>query len=351
MDIIKISVIVPVYNTENYLRDCLESIRRQTLNNIEVIVVDDGSTDSSPTICDSFKKDKRFKIFHNANSGVSSARNFGIEQASGLYCMFVDSDDWLESNACELLYKYAVKTNSDLVIGGHVNESTVGSKNRFIYPDNCVFNGDEYNNSILSQTLGLVGNNLRNPSKLDKLTPIWSRIYKTSIIKNNQIKYIDLNRLPSECLQFNFDFCINAKSAAYLHKIVYHYRRNTISSVTKPYRNDLWKKWKWWIIYMNNYLQSQNVDDTIWSAFYSRICCSIIPLGGNALKLKRYKAIKTEAITFLSEPQFRKAWNKFDYSKCPIYWRLFFWSAKNRVYLLYIFFTWTMRKILDFRKK
>lgn len=106
----KISVIIPVYNTEKYLRFCLDSIRRQTLDDIEVIVVDDGSNDSSPAICDDFAHDKRFQIFHNANKGVSKARNFGIERATGKYCMFVDSDDWLDETMCETMLKSAEKT-------------------------------------------------------------------------------------------------------------------------------------------------------------------------------------------------------------------------------------------------
>ena len=250
-----------------------------------------------------------------------------------------------------MLYNYAVQTKADLIIGGHVNESTVDSTNRYIFSENCVFQGKEYKYKILAHTLGLTEQNLRNPAKLDKLTPVWSRIYRTSIIKNYGIKYIELNKLPSECLQFNFEFCIDAESAAFLHSIVYHYRRNTVSSVTKPYRNDLWKKWEWWILYMQQYLAEINADDLLWKAFYSRVCCSVIPLGGNALKLKTYKAIRNEVKTFLSQSEYSQAWNNFDDSSCPVYWRLFFWSAKKKQYFLFILLTWCMRKILDFRKK
>ncbi len=347
----KVSIIVPVYNTDKYLKKCLDSIANQTLCEIEAIVVDDGSTDSSSQICDQYLNDSRFKIYHRDNHGVSDTRNFGLQKASGVYCMFVDSDDWLEEKACELLYQYAVKTNVDLVIGGHVNEATAGSTNRYIYTENCVFHGEDYRQKILTHTLGLTEQNLKNPDKLDKLTPVWSRIYRTEIIKKYSIGYIELNRLPSECLQFNFEFCINAKSAAFLHSIVYHYRRNTVSSVTKPYRNDLWEKWKWWILYMEQYLTRANADDYLWKAFHSRVCCSVIPLGGNALKLKKYRDIKNEVKSVLNQHFYSNAWENFDYSYCPFYWKLFFWSAKNKYYSFFILLTWCMRKILDFRKK
>lgn len=135
-----ISVIVPVYNTESYLKCCLESIAYQTLENIEVIIVDDGSTDDSPIICDDFCKERlNFKTYHIKNSGPSNARNYGLKVANGIYVMFVDSDDWLEKNACELLYKNAIAFNSDYAIGAHVNESSNESKNRYIFKDNFFF--------------------------------------------------------------------------------------------------------------------------------------------------------------------------------------------------------------------
>lgn len=101
-----ISVIVPVYNIEQYLERCVDSICGQTYENLEIILVDDGSTDSSGTLCDAFaKKDVRIRVFHKENGGSSSARNLGIAQAKGEYLGFVDSDDYISANMYELLYK------------------------------------------------------------------------------------------------------------------------------------------------------------------------------------------------------------------------------------------------------
>lgn len=98
-----ISVIVPVYNVENYLCKCVDSIINQTYNNLEIILVDDGSTDGSASICDEYVlKDSRVKVIHKENGGVSSARNIGIAEASGEYICFVDSDDWLELDYFEI---------------------------------------------------------------------------------------------------------------------------------------------------------------------------------------------------------------------------------------------------------
>lgn len=348
---IKISIIVPVFNTERYLELCLNSIRKQTLKDIEVIVVDDGSTDNSPIICEKYIEDVRFKIFHNSNKGVSATRNFGIEQSTGKYCMFVDSDDWIDATMCEDLWNEACRTKADLVICGNYNESTSRTIKRHLFSKNIVFSKQQYLEEIIVPTLGLVGKGIKNISKLDKLTPVWARLYRASIIKENNIKYIDLHKLPSECLQFNFEFCIHATSACYLNKVLYHYRRNTVQSITKPYRADLMGKWLWWIEYEKNLIKQKSLPDIFLSAYYSRICCSVIPLGGNAIKLKKLPDRLKECNSFLLNPIYEKAFDNFNYSVCPIYWKLFFWSAKSRNTMLFYFLTKVMRKILEKRKK
>ena len=98
----KVTVVVPVYNAEKYLTECLESIQRQTYSNIEIILVDDGSKDSSPALCDAFqKKDNRIKVVHKMNEGAGKSRNKGIEMATGDYILFVDSDDYIKSDLVE----------------------------------------------------------------------------------------------------------------------------------------------------------------------------------------------------------------------------------------------------------
>lgn len=113
----KVSVIIPVYNVELYIRKCIESIINQTLKDIEIILVDDGSTDDSGRICEEYKKhDDRIKVIHKTNGGLSSARNAGIDIALAPYFMFLDSDDYVEPGFCEIPYNAAVDTGSDIVI-------------------------------------------------------------------------------------------------------------------------------------------------------------------------------------------------------------------------------------------
>ena len=122
MDDILVSIIVPVYNVEQYIDECIQSLLRQTLNNIEIVLVDDGSTDGSGIICDKYaKKDIRVRVIHQKNGGQSKARNVGVCSAKGKYIMFVDSDDYIINEACEKLMQYAVCSGADLVWGDPLN--------------------------------------------------------------------------------------------------------------------------------------------------------------------------------------------------------------------------------------
>ena len=113
----EISIVVPVYNVESYIKRCLDSISAQSMREIEVLLIDDGSTDKSGEICDSYaKSDKRFSVIHQENKGLSGARNIGLKYATGKYIMFVDPDDYVENDFCKIPYEVAEKNNTDLVM-------------------------------------------------------------------------------------------------------------------------------------------------------------------------------------------------------------------------------------------
>ena len=111
----KVSVIIPVYNVEKYLRQCLDSVVNQTLENVQIILIDDGSTDSSADICKKYLGDNRVVYYHKENEGLAAARQDGMERASGEYIGFVDSDDWLELNMYERMFSVARENDADVV--------------------------------------------------------------------------------------------------------------------------------------------------------------------------------------------------------------------------------------------
>ena len=122
-----ISVIVPIYNVEQYLEKCIESIISQTYKNLQIILIDDGSNDKSGKICNKYaEKDKRVVVIHKENAGVSEARNTGLDNAKGEWITFVDADDWIEEEYCQRLYNLVIETNSDVALCGY--NRVVGTK-------------------------------------------------------------------------------------------------------------------------------------------------------------------------------------------------------------------------------
>lgn len=152
-----VSIIIPVYNVELYLRECLDSVLNQTYSDIEVIVVNDGSTDSSQNIIDSFcSKDNRIKSFYKVNGGLTSARNYGLARASGEWIMHLDGDDWLNENAVERLVCEGEVNNAEIVIGG-LNFVWCNRSEKVLPPCcNSIFNLYDYISSTWTTLCGSI---------------------------------------------------------------------------------------------------------------------------------------------------------------------------------------------------
>ncbi|MBM7635987.1 glycosyltransferase family 2 protein [Streptococcus saliviloxodontae] len=221
-----ISIIIPIYNVEQYLEQCLESIRNQTFSEFEVILVNDGSTDNSAKICEAYCRiDHRFRLFHKQNEGQGIARNFGISMANGQWLTFVDSDDYLDKNYLELLVKPTTMINSiDLVIGGYKkvdNEEQVFYKE--IYPERTVSTQE-----LSHKILGAI------PDREDSIKgTVWNSLYKTDIISSNNITFQSERVFFSEDTLFNLDYLKYSKENYLVSSDAYCYRLNLSSTSTK----------------------------------------------------------------------------------------------------------------------
>lgn len=179
----KISVIVPIYKVENYLDRCLDSLVNQTYKNLEIILVDDGSPDKCPQMCDEWvKKDKRIKVIHKENGGVSSARNSGLEKATGDYIAFVDADDFIEKTMYEKLINSVTQEKSDIALCrfSYYYEESEKEKNIF------EINLDKLSKEKIYPYLLKVGMNARNNrfETENIMGCIWRGIYKKEILKD-----------------------------------------------------------------------------------------------------------------------------------------------------------------------
>lgn len=215
----KISIIIPVYNSEEFLEGCLNSIINQSINDIEVICINDGSLDNSLDILKKYKtKDNRIKIFSQVNKGPASARNEGIKKANGEYTLFVDSDDWIESTMCEELYNHAKHLNSDLVLFDATEHNLEKKhRNRVYFPFNSF--KEDYNNFTFNYTFN-------KKLVLNYFLVIWSKMYKTEFVKK-----IEFPNLPLyEDIQFHVESMLLANKISYFPKLFYHYRKLNVNS-------------------------------------------------------------------------------------------------------------------------
>lgn len=214
---IKVSVIIPIYNMEKYISNSLENLMNQTFTEFEVILVNDGSTDNSEFLCDEFaKRDKRVQVIHKKNEGAGYARNKGIEVATGKYLVFIDIDDILEVNMLEKMYYNIEKYNVDLVICNH-NSFKDDKKIKLIKNINENIKVDGTDNCRKTYL------NLLKESKIQ--TP-WDKIYKSEIIKSNNLKFPNMKRCQDaafNCLYFNY-----VNSYKIIKDSLYNYRENNM---------------------------------------------------------------------------------------------------------------------------
>lgn len=349
----KISVIIPVYNTGRFLKTCLDSIIKQTLKEIEIIVINDGSKDDSINILNSYSEvDDRIIILDLPNKGVSSARNSGINIAKGEFIMFVDSDDWIDIDTCEKVYNKAIGENADTIIFCYKSESLSGSIDRHLFPSNKIkFINEEVYGSLFCGVLGLTKEKLKKPESLDSLVSVWGKLYKTEIIKKNNISYMDLKFIPSECQLFNLQYLRYSFKAIYIDECLYHYRRNNTTSLTKGYREGLFDKWLFWIEYVKDFLDNNKEKKQAYDAYYSRICFSLIPLSGNLLKQRNFRITYNALKQILNHENYKEAYCKLDYTYFPIHWRIYFKFAKWRFVIGVYLMSKIMRMIINSKKR
>ena len=213
----KISVIVPVYNVEKYIEKCIRSIMEQSLKEIEIIIINDGSPDRSLEIVNRLmKEDQRIKVITKKNGGLSSARNTGIKIATGKYIQHIDGDDWVEKDFLKSMYDFAEKENVDIVVSDYYEDYSNGKikiKKGKKRSKKVIFNSKEY---------------LRDFFYYDDAPAMWNKLFKTSLYKENNIFHPENNSI-GEDLSTTQRLIYFSKKVGYLKEAFYHYRQNSES--------------------------------------------------------------------------------------------------------------------------
>lgn len=227
-----ISVIVPVYNSEKRLERCIASLVNQTYQNLQIILVDDGSKDHSGSICDAWgEKDNRITVLHQSNGGVSKARNTGLDVACGEYVAFVDSDDYISEEMFQLLITTAYTCQADQVC---CNTYDVVFSD--IRPQRHAFNNKVIDqNEIFDQLIVPLVRPEMAGSKASLLQPLWNKLYLRRIIEDHHIRF-DTELTYAEDWLFNVNFYRFAKCVAFIPEHLYFYDRSTEGSLSKKFR-------------------------------------------------------------------------------------------------------------------
>lgn len=343
-----VSIIVPVYNAEEYLAESVQSLINQTFKKIEILLIDDGSPDNSGILCDELAKmDGRIKVIHKENGGAASARNLGIEMANGEYIMFLDSDDWLEKQAIEILVNKIEEEPLDIVRFNYIREFGDGSRIK----ENTFLKLTTYDakacKEVYRQSISLIGNELKHPENQNFLASACFNIYKRELIVNNNIRFESLKELGSfEDGLFNVHCYSHMKSFAYLDQGLYHYRKTNVASFTSNYRENFLRKNDLLVLKLREIIEAFNTEH-IEVALNNRIAIGTFELCLNAMKSKHGFSVKySEIKEIISDKLHKDAFKKFAISYLPLKWRIYYFLIKIRFTLGVYLMTYAIRKLM-----
>ena len=279
-----VSVIVPVYNQEKYLNKCVDSILNGTYKDIECIIVDDGSKDNSPALCDAYENDPRIKVIHKLNGGLTSARKAGFDVSTGEYICFVDSDDYVAPEFVSKLYEAIVKNDADVSVCGHYRDDN-GTiiEHTYEMPDRVIDGNiiDEYVLPIVGKVYAEGYENYPGY--------VWGRLYKRECITEKC--FISEREVYTEDDIFQMYIAENVQKIVFIKDKLVYYRDNS-ESLTRKYRKGMWDMLRKRHGIVRSYFDAHDIDNKVrlmGSAFYT-IYVSVT----NAYLLGDYKACRTE---------------------------------------------------------
>lgn len=341
-----ISIIVPVYNVEKYIYRCLDSLVNQTMKDIEIICINDGSTDKSLEIIKEYAlQDKRITVIDQVNMGVSVARNNGIKHVNGDFYMFVDSDDWIDLETCEVVYDYAIKNNADCLMFSYTKEF-VGHNvvNHIFNKDYFVWNESEVKSMFYRRLFGPVGEELKYPQNVDIIVTPCMQLFRTD--KFSHISFVDIRKVGTfEDGLYQMEVYKECKRFVYIDRPFYHYLKTNEGSITTHFKADLFERWQC----LYDIIQS-HIDEWFLPAIYNkalnnRIAIGVIGLGlnqthSNDNTIQGSRHLKE----ILQNPRYSKAIKQLKISKMPILWKIFFLIVKSNFTLL----LFVMLKLIEY---
>lgn len=342
----KVSIIVPIYNVELYVNRCIDNLINQTYTNVEIILVDDGSTDNSKNICNMYaEKDERCRVFHIKNRGLSGARNFGLRQISGEFVMFIDADDWIDINCIELcISKINEYNNVECILFPYIREFKGLSKKVDILGTTAQFFSSKY---IQRRLFGPLNNELKYPDSMDNLNTAWGKLYSSKFIKN--MEFLSARQIgTAEDLCFNINIFNKLNIVYYLPYTYYHYNKINNNSIVHSYKKDLVFTRKNLHKYMYDFIHKNKLSAEYIEALNNRMILTILSLSRNIMNtnksfIEKYTLLKS----ILDDPIYKSYFIKFNFNKLEFKWKVYYFFVRNK----YILGTMLMTRLAELLKK
>jgi glycosyltransferase EpsH len=336
MNFPKISIILPVYKSVDYLDKILDCLQNQSLKEIEIIFVNDGSPDDSELIIKkAAEMDSRITYIYQDNQGPANALQNGLNIAKGNYVMILDADDWIDKSTSEEAYNAAINFDADMVFWTFKKE----------YPNktidaNLVFSKDMQFDStnikwLRRRLFGLIGTEIAKPFMNDAISSVWGKLYRRSVLIKNNIQFISTNEVGSTDVLFNAQAIKYVQKAVYLHKFFNHYRQDNPTSLTKNYQFTLFTKYLKLFHFLKKELDSYIGGERkeFEQALYNRIACSLINIGlsitsqkiqeSHAKRIQHFKEV-------LNHEVYTNALKSFQMEYLPFHWKVYFYLCKQK---------------------
>lgn len=333
-----VSIIVPIYKIkEELLRECIESLRNQTFNNINIILVDDGSPDLCGKICDEYaSKDDRIKVIHQKNQGVSVARNSGIDIADSEWVTFVDPDDWIETDMVEQLNTISKGIDADIIMYDYIREYENSSKYEYLMEYSGLCDGDLLKSIRLAPFNRLIIN-----GKVQKYTinPIWNKMYRLSFINSNKLRFIKEARKGQDRL-FNMQALHCTDKIYYLNKMFYHYR-NISDSITNRYNAKTIQNSEIALSVFDKWIIANKRPYEYQNAYNTRVCTRLYEYMRlyffNKESKFSYKEAKRQIIDLISKEPYKNSLQMIDFNYLTNEEKIFIFCIKNKmIFICYI---------------
>lgn len=327
-----VSVIVAVYNIRKYLNRCIRSIVSQSYKNLDIILVDDGSTDGSSKICDEWaRKDKRISVIHKKNGGLSDARNEGLKKAKGKYICFIDGDDYIEQELIDLTYNSVLDNNADIVIYSNYSVNNKGKIRKQLVSNRKLYSGTEIMNILFKKCIGTLP---KNKSDYEIGFSPWGRLYRRKLLVNNGIFFKSERTLIYEDLMFLLDLMPVVKRAVILNRPLYDYCEN-MDSLTRKADSTRYSRLKKQYFYLKN---DSDYNKEIFTDPETNLRFKRTVLGyiRNAISRLDNKSYYSSLKEICNDELSREILKNYPIKELPIKQRLFAYSLKYKLYFLII---------------